>query len=225
MTPADILVAVPTRGAINANLVTRLFELQREYPDLLPPLLQLGHLSVSNGRNAIVRRFLATPCSVLLMIDDDVEPPPQVLELADSDADITGIPYLYYHGTLNIPAPAVFKIYDNKLRVLESPFGRTGRVEVDAMGTGVIAIKRRVFEHPDMRAPFAIKYDDDGVMIQTDDIAFCNRAREAGFRQVMDFSLGQADHYPAQMSLNKLQAGYTDAYLRAHAKKGSLVVV
>ena len=219
-------LAVPTRGSVNANHVFRMMELLRLHPDLPLPGYTPGHLSVANGRNTIVQHFLTkTTADVLVMVDDDVVPPVRLLELADSDYDITGIPYLYWHQDLNIPVPAVFKINDKgNLRPLDKPFGRTGIVECDAMGTGVIAIKRHVFEHPDMKAPFAIHYDDNGVMVSTDDIAFCNRARVAGFKQAVNFDLGMGDHFPSPVSLNRLFAGFSDAYSRA-AKNRDVIAV
>jgi hypothetical protein len=46
----------------------------------------------------------------------------------------------------------------------------------------MVLIARRVLEHPDLRAPFAYRYDEDGIKIWEEDSVFCYRARNAGFQ-------------------------------------------
>jgi hypothetical protein len=57
-----------------------------------------------------------------------------------------------------------------------------GIKEVQWGGTGMVLIARRVLEHPDLRAPFAYRYNEDGIKIWEEDSTFCYRARKAGFR-------------------------------------------
>ena len=188
----------------------------RHYPDLVIDLVP-GHLSASNGRNQIVRRFLASPAQTLIMLDDDIVPPDRFLELADDPSDIAAVPYLYFHEAILAPAPCVFVWNEatKGLRLIDHPFGRTAPAECDAMGTGIMAVKRHVLEHPEMRAPFATNYDEDGVMVQTEDIYFCLRARALGFRITARYDIGQGEHLPGGVGLNKLQDGYTKAFTKA----------
>jgi hypothetical protein len=52
-------------------------------------------------------------------------------------------------------------------------------LSVDVVGTGCILIHRRVLEN--IKAPFHIHFDEDGILTMGTDFAFCERAKEAGF--------------------------------------------
>jgi len=54
-------------------------------------------------------------------------------------------------------------------------------VEVEAGGASTIYIANWVLDHPGMRAAFRFVYDDDGVMVRTEDHEFCRQARACGF--------------------------------------------
>ena len=210
------MLAVPTRGQINWNVTQRLLELQAAHPNVMYHI-ESGGLSVSDVRNRIVKRFLQTACDVLIQVDDDVLPRLGVFEMADSAYDITGATYFIVRAETNLPFPGAFRYEGPHYAPIEKPFGRAGLVPCDAVASGCMAVKRKVFEHPDMRAPFAMAFDEDGVMQYSDDILFCHRARALGFTIAADYG-HHADHIVNGISLNRIHHQYETAYARAASK-------
>jgi hypothetical protein len=226
---ADVRVIVPTRGEVGIGTV---YELQRALdaaPGSRPIQYVRGALSSSDTRNRIVTHFLAGEGSALLMCDDDVVPHGTVLELArrlePGEIDVLGAPVLITSELGPIPFPAVFAFDDEEdwYRILDRPFSQTGLVEVDGIGTGVIAIGRWVLEDTDLRAPFAMEYDENGHMTATDDLAFCRRARHAGYRIFADFDQW-ADHLPRAVSLNSLALRYAPYITEPHITNGAVLL-
>ena len=214
---SKIMVAIPTRGYVLCSLVTRLMQLQEKYPDIIYHVEQ-GGLSVSHVRNSIVQKFLKTDCTVLIQVDDDVVPRMSIPEMADHPYDIVGATYHIFRHEMNLPFPGVFKWTGTTYRPIDEVFGRTGLVKCDAVVTGCMAVKRQVFEHPELTAPFAMKYTDEGLMNFSDDIHFCHRARQLGFSIYADYDR-HADHCPTGVSMNLLSYQYQEAYILAMQKE------
>ena len=166
-------------------------------------------------RNDIVAHFLRSDHTALLMIDDDVVPPEDVLRLTEVDADIAAIPYPMFRGE-NFPFPCVFLpgSTPDKLTYPEQPWMVRGRVEAAAVGTGCMLIHRHVLEHPDLHPPFMLRVNDDGVMTASEDVEFCLRARAAGFRIVADYTHGIAEHIPNGVGLLTVHQSYGKAHQR-----------
>jgi len=193
---SDILVRIPTRGTLPEATVRALLAIQKQYPDLDIGLTR-GTLSVSDARHKIVREFLKGSWPYLIMIDDDVSPmrPFRIIELPDWEKDIVGG---IYPGIKNdvLPYPHLYCV-DRQTMSLElvNPtrvqwgkhviFNKYKGKEL-MLGGGLLCIHRRVLEHPDMKQPFAMTFDDDGVIKHTDDITFCARALDAGFEIYAD---------------------------------------
>ena len=223
MSPSKIFCAVPTRGEINFNTLRRLQDLRDANPSLPSILYEAGRLSVASVRNEIVRKFLKTECEILWMVDDDITPHRDVLAMAqyvkttdltgDDRYDIVGAPYMLLRQPIALIAtPCVFTFGDTGYRPIAKTFSQTGLVECDAMGTGCMMIARRVLQ--DSRTvPFTLGVDEEGVMIMTEDMLFCLRAKRAGYRIAADYARF-ADHWNA-LSLNSIHKGYADAYARA----------
>ena len=57
---------------------------------------------------------------------------------------------------------------------------RRGLLEVDAVGSGVMLIARRVLEK--VKIPFERKWNDEGVPIKGLDFYFCDKAKALGFK-------------------------------------------
>lgn len=154
----------------------------------------------------------AKGCEWLWFIDNDMDPPDdwhRVLEEADN-ADIVTAPMVAYDLTpiegLRLKMLAYRKEGPYDLRCSPSFQGE----EVDAAGTGCLLINRRVFEHPAMKLPHS--YTDrhgrvrsldakedtqhpywapayfrslrkpNGATLDGEDIDFCLRARDYGFK-------------------------------------------
>lgn len=226
MSPSKIWVAVPTRGSVGFNTLRRLEDIRLANPSLLPIHYEAGRLSVSSVRNEIVRKFLKTECDVLLMVDDDVVPHRDVLAMSQyvrlaeiitatgPRYDIVGAPYMLLRQPIAmIATPCVFNRGEGGgYRFIPETFSQDGLVPCDAMGSGCMMIARRVLE--DKRCmPFSLGVDEDGVMVMTEDIIFCLRAKEAGYTIAADYSRF-ADHWN-EISLNTIHQGYKNAFAKA----------
>mgnify|MGYP001565127240 CR=1 FL=1 len=230
-----IQVCVPTRGLVDWNVIVRLNMIRDANPTLPPIHYEAGRLAVTDTRNRIAHKFLASDAHVLLMVDDDVIPPLGILTMLEHDKDIVGAPYPIiraggFQGQPGFPIPFPCALeYDaarDTYRTLSDPFGRSGLVKVDAIGTGCMAIARRVLEHPDLKIPFRIGTDEYGQMRMSEDVNFCQLAREAGFSVWADFDQ-RPDHFVAGVSLNRIHDGYTMVFATAAKRKeeGKLVIL
>jgi len=180
-----VYLAILNRGWIRREIVANILPLMKKTKgiELLweHPNKTWDH-PISSNRNRIVQRFLATDCDYLLMIDDDVVPLHNPCQLVFADKDVIGM-----------PAKVRAKIHSlNWVAYMKNPYGDgyapvdfsrvdtdIDLLEVDAIGTGCILIKRKVLEA--IKAPFHIKFDDNGLCMMGTDFAFCERAKEAGF--------------------------------------------
>lgn len=143
------------------------------------------HRPIASNRNFVTKRFLTGTADFMMMIDNDVVPAQNPLDLLQMDLDIVVFPTPMFEPGKTGDYP----IYMN-VELLEHPDGLTDGyvlmqpdplVEIATGGTGCILIARRVLEHPDLHPPFMDAYDEDGIRRQTEDITFIRRAREAGF--------------------------------------------
>lgn len=175
----NVFLAVPTRGQIQWQTVTRLEEIRDRHPGLRPILYQLGNLSVALTRNRIVRRFLGTDCDVLVMVDDDIVPPPTMLSqgLILGGFGMVAIPHPMPNP--DDPSELVLTAYDYGEDGLAPVILEDGMNKVDAVATGCVAIKREVLVALGPN-PFQISNDPDAATI-SDDFLFCKDVRSAGF--------------------------------------------
>lgn len=211
---SHVFLAVPTRGYVYAETAARLQAIRDTHSECPPVHYEPGHLSVSYVRNMIVKKFLASEAEWLLMIDDDVVPSMNVLELCKPPGDVVAAPCLIFREEYDIPAPAVFQQIPDGYTLVPNVYDRHGRVRCDATGTGCITINRRVLEHPGMRNPFSMQDDEQE---NSDDFAFFNRLNRVGeFEIYADYDLF-ADHCPGGISLNRIHVGYGQAF--AHMKE------
>lgn len=136
---------------------------------------------IASNRSQIVRRFLGTDCDFLMMMDDDVVPFRNPAEMVFFDRDILGSPTrTRQNGRLNWvvygkhPKKDTFSCID-----LDSVNPNMDLLKVNAIGTGLILIKRKVLEK--IKNPFEDVFDENGVRILGMDLNFCKKATEAGF--------------------------------------------
>ncbi len=175
-----IFIAIPNMGTVATSLALRMvrwsrdprFKVQFYAPSFIRP--------IPAARNAIVENFLRSGFEYLLMIDSDVVPPENILDLALLNLDIVAAPCPVFKDGFVIllvlreagDEPG-FKVFE------EIPVGRL--LEVDATGTGCMMIHRRVFEALD-KPYFKFVMDDEGNLFMGEDFDFCVRARERGFK-------------------------------------------
>lgn len=176
MGKACVQVVVPNRGTIDTRLMVLLMNLMRDGRYDLHYAFPV-YSPVASARNRIAREFLESPrgFDYLLMIDADVVPERNPLDLVEDDLDVVGQLCPIWKG-LQAPGREVMWNFVPSLGSLGG-----GLCEVEAVGAGCMLIARRVLEHPGMRAPFREGYDEDGVLALGEDVAFCSRARENGF--------------------------------------------
>jgi len=133
---------------------------------------------IPKARNIIVDSFLKTPSHYLLFLDSDqVFPETIAEELLIMDKDIAGAVYVS-----KVPPhyPMVFKRDEKKMPHTLLEFPENECFEVDGVGTGVMLIKRKVFEA--MRRPyFAMPRNYDLGLTEGEDLDFCLEAKKLGF--------------------------------------------
>ena len=177
-----VYIAVLNQGWIRvevANLINKIgsqhkYNVLVSYPSDKP---------IANNRNKIVLDFLKRKqYDYLLMLDDDIVPPPNLLNLADFDKDIIGALCFAWKNDAIIPL-CLKKIGRDAYTPLNTE--EDGLVECDAIGSGAMMIARRVLEHPywyKTGGPFRNYYRKNGEKRLGLDISFCERAKKLGFR-------------------------------------------
>ncbi len=178
---------------------------------------------ISSNRNLITKRFLATDCDYLLMIDDDVVPmhnPCEMVAAMNSEVDIIGSPALVRASgqtmvwTAYTPHSSGIGYSAIDLNNFDDMFDL---LEVAIVGTGCILIKRKVLEA--LKAPFHCEYDEDGIVIYGTDFAFCRKATKAGFH-VYTTMHRRCEHYKI-VGLSNIDAwDRVDYFDRCNAEYG-----
>jgi hypothetical protein len=145
---------------------------------------------IPNNRNKIVKQFLKGNWDILFMIDDDTVPLKNPFVMLDNDKDVCGGCYPG-HGNRGFH----FHVYtldktqypDKIFFHFVPPERRIGLQKVDAVATGCIAIKRHILEK--MKAPFEDMFDEDGILITNDDMAFCLKCMNLGIDVYADWNV------------------------------------
>ena len=195
-----VFVAILNQGNISAGMESQLLNWMREKGDkyiftAFPS--RYSFRPISNNRNRIVKDFLKSDCDYLFMIDDDNPPVPQnnIFDLLDFDKDVIGavVPghnlqgihfHAYNFGEVREDGSQVFLQLPNSQR--------SGLQKIGAIGTCCIAIKRKVLEK--IKKPFEDLYDEDGILLNNDDMAFCIKCRDNKF-EVWCHWLYMCSHY------------------------------
>jgi len=204
-----ILIALPNTGSVRAELVPWLLkqnELHYKKKDL--EVLFRYQQPVDINRNSIVNYFLNSEHEWLLMIDSDQVPRFNVTDILKSKKKIVSAmtTVLAAHKTdknetINIPMPLIMKrakvkgVYWRKIEhkdFIEKGNNRTGLIEVDGVGTGVLLIHRSVLLK--MKPPwFKFLMLPNGNLKLSEDYSFCVKAKKAGFKMFVDTNC-QAGH-------------------------------
>jgi len=134
---------------------------------------------ITQNRNTIVQNFLARKdFDYLMMIDDDIVPPPEILDLVDFQKDII-VPLMFTFQGKKIIHLAMNRNKDGK-QVMVDIEKKKGLIEIDSTGTGCIIISRKVLEA--VKFPFKNEYDADGIKKTGLDFNFCTKAKKLGFK-------------------------------------------
>lgn len=187
----SIFIGIPSRGTTFSPLGSRLALRLTAYssdPDHDVTVRIVRGFPVDVVRNNICEMFLKSECEYLLMIDDDVAPPANLLDMAKHEKDVVG--GLYYAFT---PAKGIYTV---AYRILEgggverlgigSRIERQGLKAVDLVGGGCMMIHRRVLEAVE-KPFFKIVTDETATrLVDTEDFYFCRKARKDGFSIYLD---------------------------------------
>jgi GT2 family glycosyltransferase len=155
---------------------------------------------IADIRNRLVVDALNDGCTHLLTIDtDQVYPKDTIKKLMAHDLDIVG-------GVIHRrypPFEPILKRWDiekeNYVNLPDEICYSGDLVEVDATGCGCLLMKTEIFLN--MEDPwFAFSHNHQGYPIG-EDINFCKKAKEAGYRVFVDTSI-QIDHL-TQFSVNR----------------------
>lgn len=182
-----VLIAILNTGTIRAETAQRAIQMLHDPRYRVMLVLSNNWVAASNRGKVIQRaKALEELPDWILMLDSDVDPYKNVLDLIEEDKDVIGFLCPIWRIGTRPQSPVTSNIW---IKDEEGMF--TERVididkdppliKVAAVGTSAFLISRRVYEHPDMLGAFADRFDEEGVLLSTEDIGFCQRAIEAGF--------------------------------------------
>lgn len=236
---------VCTTHDIAFEIAAQWMEIFRTQPGL--ELLPVRSTYVLQGRNQLTYEYLNdSDCPNLLMFDVDQMPAryePDGTTLAErlrSVADLDVVCGLYVMRTFPYP-PLAFREKDPTPRYLayeevQPILKERGLLEVDAVGTGAMLIKREVLEavcekrgfpdNPVWLTPTRSTVDDlkKRVWVWGEDLTFCRDARELGYRVWLD-SRWESGHYEERIvSSRDYQLAARATYAQAEMSRSTLLM-
>jgi len=129
-----------------------------------------------HARNYIVNEFLQTSCEWLLMVDSDIIPPMNVLDMVNNNVDVCSAYITINHNGKIMPL-AMEKVDGGYRGDMQAKYNELNKV--DATGTGCLLINRRIFDRLD-KPYFRFVYDDNGMLVNGEDFDFCDRVKKLG---------------------------------------------
>ncbi len=183
-----VYLAIPTTGNINGKLAKQLLDLQMDciFKDEFEVSIKYHNgIPLDCNHNKIVKDFLETDSDYLLLVEDDVSVKGgihnAIKRLIKSNKPIVnGLICIQYLGKIR---PVIIKTVDGKGEYVDEFDAEPERdIKVHASGLAFTLIKRDVLVHMRKKGPvFKYPYDEDGIVIQTEDVYFCHRAKELGY--------------------------------------------
>lgn len=164
-----VFIGIPNTGALRTELVEWL--MRQGAIIFMPHAKPHDHC-----RNIIVNEFLKTDCTHLLMVDSDIVPPDNVLEMVENNV---GVCAAYARTVSNGELIPVGMTKDVNGYHHNFEHSKDGLHKVDAVGTGCILIKREVFKKLD-KPYFKFVYED-GLLVNGEDFDFSERVGEVYF--------------------------------------------
>lgn len=168
-----IAICTPTKDTVNAGFAFDLVRLIQRFPDSLFIVSQ-GTI-LPNQRTQLTKRVIEKLFSHILFIDSDMRFPEDTIErLMSHDKDIIGANCRQRQSELTTTGI--------------TSLAKTGLEEVEKIGFGVTLIKTDLF----MKIPepwFATPFD--GEQFVGEDIFFCRKAKENGFKIFVDHDLSK----------------------------------
>lgn len=191
-----VRVAVPTRShnysEVSLSLTRLLLNLQKS--EKYDVDVQISYKQpVDANRNKIVKKFLSSECEWLLMMDADIVPPENILDMIEHGKKIVSATVLGMKD--GVPHPLIMKMDDDKemyrmvgLDQYQDELRDDGLIEIDGSGTGCILIHREVLEK--MEPPwFKFEYNKFGDIKYSEDYKFSQKAKEMGYKIYCDTNM------------------------------------
>ncbi len=183
-----VLIAIPHRGNVCVGLTEKLLEVSKR-DDV--EVVFSSDRPVDSNRCSIASDFLGSDHDYLLMLDSDIIPPDNFLELVEHGEDVVSATVFSMGKSGPYPVAAVSGS-DGKLSYFrgwnESVSEDSRLARVDAVGTACVAVHRRVFEGLDQPF-FEFRKDEDGVTCLSEDFDFSEKAVDNGFDVFVDLEL------------------------------------
>jgi len=204
---ASVFVALFTMGErdgwLHPSVVGFLVSLTQQKSRGMSLHLCTDHKPIDYARNCAVKESLASRCEWLLMVDNDMALPPNLLDMLDRAGERMDVlvPKFYRIDSAAGGGVALQLCWES----LSVELGKSEWCELACAGTGVMFIHRRVFERMGNRGWFRFAYDADGRVSNSEDVGFCQKARRAGF-SVWGNQQFEADHYKT-VPLSRLAHG------------------
>ncbi len=165
-------IGIPTIGIIGSETVLSLMEVMR-LPYELVPIFQYGAY-VSQNREKIVKKAKELECTHLLFIDHDMKfKPADIEQLIEHNKDMVTALYNFREMPLHSMVEMIsVKDYDDYKMPKEL-------FKAHTVGLGCSLIKMSVFDKIG-KPCFPMKYDKGGLVVESEDMGFCRKVREAG---------------------------------------------
>lgn len=190
---AKIFVALPVLGGFYPQMIQSLLSLIEKNPGEHEYKfdIRFNESLISRVRNAQATAFLASDCEYFLSIDADLSFGADAIDrLVRHGRDIVAAPYV----VKTLPPRWAIQFLDGDL-----PTYVSGITEVKYVSAGFCLVKRAVFERLSGNSPsytlsdvrqhgFYIPFVHDDMYLG-EDWAFCQRAREQGFKIYADFDV------------------------------------
>ena len=184
--PKQLIIGMPSGENVQALTISCLENLHQRHGN--PFSAHLIGTYVERNQNLIVQTGLSFPTITHFMfIDSDMLFPPTIVEeLLARNRDIVGCAYR------SRQPPHEFMVYDLNN---ERPTKRdTGCKLVNAIPSGMMLVRRRVFE----TIPYPWFFNSYGTCPEEfvgNDVNFCHKAREAGFKIACDYYASRQIHH------------------------------
>jgi hypothetical protein len=189
-----ILFSIPTRGHVHKQTMFAIDRIMSDNRYVIQKIIPTAN-PYEHNLHRIMNQFMRGDYDYWLNMDDDNPAQNNPLDLVELDKDIISIPTPVWHWKGEAgERPIYFNAYEKQEDGYTEWPDKRGLQEVHAVGSGCMLIARRVFENPQMRiAPFCRVYNNDGIVERGCDVAFCERAREHGFKVWSHFDY-RAEH-------------------------------
>lgn len=204
-------VIVLTMGSVCSELMMTLLDIAHN----MRYNINIGHSAANptaNNRCRIAREFIDNErrADWVMMIDEDTVPNGDFLKWTENtDYDVISFMTPCWKPTTSPESAIVWNVQmDDREQFAPAVDGLMPAdprehpiIDVVRTGTGAMLIRRKVLEHPGMRAPFRDVFDEYGIRAVGHDIEFCKRAKRLGFK-VGTVLESPASHYKVIDLLN-----------------------